>query len=44
MLHQFYDNDFFIPSWDIKYFFLGTFNPNKGKKVNYFYSRKTNLL
>jgi len=44
MKHQFYDRDFFIPTWDINYLFLGTFNPNKGEKVNYFYSRKTNLL
>lgn len=42
--HQFHDKDFFIPSWKIKYLFLGTFNPNEGEKVNYFYSRKTNLL
>ena len=44
MKHQFYTKDFFIPSWDIKYLFLGTFNPNEGEKVNYFYTRKTNLL
>ena len=44
MKHQFYKNDFFIPSWDIKFLFLGTFNPKDGEKVNYFYSRKTNLL
>lgn len=44
MEHQFYDKDFFIPTWNIKYLFLGTFNPNQGEKVNYFYSRKTNLL
>ena len=44
MVHQFYNEDFFIPSWDIKYLFLGTFNPNEGEKTNYFYSRKTNLL
>ena len=44
MKHQFYKNDFFIPSWDIKFLFLGTFNPKEGEKVNYFYSRKTNLL
>jgi hypothetical protein len=44
ILHQFHDKDFFTPSWEIKYLFLGTFNPNEGEKVNYFYSRKTNLL
>ena len=44
MTHQFYNHDFFVPTWDIKYLFLGTFNPSEGEKVNYFYSRKTNLL
>ena len=44
MKHQFYAEDFFIPSWEIKYLFLGTFNLNEGEKVNYFYSRKMNLL
>lgn len=44
MIHQFYNKDFFFPSWDIKYLFLGTFNPSEGEKVNYFYSRKTNFF
>ena len=43
-MHQFHNKDFFFPSWDIKYLFLGTFNPSEGEKVNYFYSRKTNLF
>ncbi|MDC1391755.1 hypothetical protein N8334_00230 [Flavobacteriaceae bacterium] len=42
--HQFIGESFFLPNWTIKYLFLGTFNPNEGEKVNYFYSRKTNLF
>jgi hypothetical protein len=43
MNHQFYYADFFIPTWDIKYLFLGTFNPSEGEKVTYFYSRNYNF-
>lgn len=28
--YQFNAEDFFLPSWEIKYLFLVTFNPNEG--------------
>jgi G:T/U-mismatch repair DNA glycosylase len=31
-----------IPIWKIKYLFLGTFNPEGGEKVNYYYGREKN--
>lgn len=42
--HQFLNKDFFIPDWDIKYLFIGTFNPQGGKNVCYFYARESNFL
>jgi len=41
--HQFLNEHFFIPESGIKYLFLGTFNPEGGKKVNYFYGRESNF-
>ncbi len=41
--HQFLQEQFFIPDWEIKYLFLGTFNPACGEKVNYFYGRESNF-
>lgn len=40
--HQFYNRDFFTPKWDVKYLFIGTFNPQGGKEVPYFYGRIKN--
>tara|TARA_R110002051_G_scaffold321509_1_gene409370 strand:+ start:1572 stop:2135 length:564 start_codon:yes stop_codon:yes gene_type:complete len=40
--HQFLHEPFFIPNWEISHLFLGTFNPQGGDKVNYFYGRKKN--
>lgn len=40
--HQFLNGEFFIPNWEISHLFLGTFNPDGGDKVNYFYGRKKN--
>lgn len=37
--HQLLSKDFFLPKWPIKHLFLGTFNPEGGKPVNYFYGR-----
>ncbi|MDD2445839.1 MAG: hypothetical protein PHX09_03410 [Clostridia bacterium] len=37
--HQFLNQ---IPDWQINYLFLGTFNPESGEKVNYFYGRHRN--
>ena len=40
--HQFAKKDFYNPNWKIKHLFLGTFNPEEGEKVNYYYGRKRN--
>ncbi|MBQ4915287.1 hypothetical protein J8L85_12615 [Maribacter sp. MMG018] len=40
--HQLLSKDFFIPKWEIKHLFLGTFNPEGGEEVNYFYGRNRN--
>ena len=40
--HQFLNKSFFIPTWECKTLVLGTFNPEYGKKVNYFYGRCEN--
>lgn len=41
--HQLLINQNYIPSWDINYLLVGTFNPNGGEQVNYYYGRKTNM-
>lgn len=40
--HQFKNEVFFVPNWTVNHLFLGTFNPEGGEKVNYFYGRKRN--
>jgi hypothetical protein len=40
--HQLLVTDFFIPQWPIKYLFIGTFNPEGGKEVKYYYGRDKN--
>jgi hypothetical protein len=40
--HQFINNNFSNPNWKIKHLFLGTFNPEGGEKVNYYYGRDRN--
>ena len=40
--HQLINEDFFIPNWEVKHLFLGTFNPEGGAKVKYFYGRSRN--
>ena len=40
--HQFINKDFSNPNWKIKHLFLGTFNPEGGEKVNYYYGRVKN--
>jgi hypothetical protein len=42
ILHQFSNDNFYIPNWRIKHLFIGTFNPKGGEKVNYFYGRDKN--
>ncbi len=41
--HQLTTNQYYIPSWDINYLLVGTFNPYGGEQVNYYYGRKTNM-
>jgi hypothetical protein len=40
--HQLINENFFIPNWEIKYLLLGTFNPQGGDPVAYFYGRNRN--
>lgn len=42
--HQFENQDWFIPNWKLKILILGTFNPECGHRVEYFYGRKKNQL
>ncbi len=40
--HQLQSREFYIPNWEIEHLFIGTFNPEGGEKVNYYYGRKKN--
>lgn len=40
--HQLINRNIFLPNWPIKYLFLGTFNPEGGADVNYYYGRTKN--
>lgn len=40
--HQFSESAFYVPEWDIKHLFIGTFNPSGGEEVNYHYGRSRN--
>jgi hypothetical protein len=40
--HQLKESDIYIPAWNIKHLFIGTFNPEGGEKVNYYYGRSKN--
>ena len=40
--HQFKNNGFYLPKWELDYLFIGTFNPSGGEKTPYFYGRKKN--
>jgi len=42
--HQLLGKESFIPNWECKTIVLGTFNPEGGKPVNYFYGRKSNYF
>ncbi len=37
--HQLYSETYYVPNWPIKHLFLGTFNPEGGEKVPYYYGR-----
>lgn len=40
--HQFAQKEWFVPDWKLKVLILGTFNPEGGKPVPYFYGRERN--
>jgi len=40
--HQLKNEQYYIPNWPIKFLFLGTFNPQGGENVNYYYGREKN--
>jgi hypothetical protein len=42
--HQLANKDFYIPQWPVKHLFLGTFNPEGGDPVHYYYGRSKNQL
>ena len=42
--HQFENEDWFVPDWKLRVLILGTFNPECGDPVAYFYGRKKNQL
>lgn len=42
--HQLESKDWFIPDWKLRVLILGTFNPECGDPVHYFYGRKKNQL
>ncbi len=41
--HQLTTNQHYIPSWEMNYLLVGTFNPTEGEQVNYYYGRKSNM-
>jgi hypothetical protein len=40
--HQFKTSSFSKPNWEIKLLFIGTFNPEGGESVPYYYGRNKN--
>lgn len=40
--HQLKSKQYYIPNWPVKYLFIGTFNPQGGENVNYYYGREKN--
>lgn len=40
--HQLKYQDFYFPSWEVEYLFVGTFNPQGGENVRYYYGRQKN--
>ena len=40
--HQLKNNDKYMPEWDVKHLFIGTFNPSGGEAVKYYYGRQKN--
>jgi G:T/U-mismatch repair DNA glycosylase len=40
--HQFLHRDYFFPNWSVNTLFLGTFNPECGEQLSYYYGRNSN--
>ncbi len=40
--HQLKKTKYYIPDWKVSHLFIGTFNPNGGESVNYYYGRSRN--
>jgi len=40
--HQLQKKEYYTPTWGINYLFVGTFNPEGGELVNYYYGRPKN--
>jgi G:T/U-mismatch repair DNA glycosylase len=40
--HQLKKKPFYFPDWEVEHLFLGTFNPQGGEKVKYYYGRQKN--
>lgn len=40
--HQFLNKEWFLPNWECATLIIGSFNPEDGEKVDYFYGRKRN--
>jgi hypothetical protein len=40
--HQLSTNSNYFPNWEVKFLILGTFNPEGGAPVNYYYARTKN--
>ena len=40
--HQLHKKSFFFPNWEVEHLLIGTFNPEKGECVKYYYGRPKN--
>ncbi|MEO0065795.1 MAG: hypothetical protein RI983_1121 [Bacteroidota bacterium] len=40
--HKFLHSGYFFPNWNIESLFIGTFNPDCGRPVDYYYRRSSN--
>jgi len=40
--HQLRNKTCYLPDWKVQYLLVGTFNPQDGESVNYYYGRKKN--
>ena len=40
--HQLHNESFFFPDWEVEHLLIGTFNPEKGECVKYYYGRPKN--